>query len=99
MSQGGTASHNPIQIDPDACTRCMICDYVCPGDIIHKEPRSQDLPVIKYPDECWYCGLCEQACPTSAITIVFPENMLDSQISVRSLLGAESADMHQENHS
>jgi adenylylsulfate reductase subunit B len=92
MGQGATTSHNPIQVDPDACIRCMICDYVCPGDIIHKKPRSRELPVIEYPDECWYCGMCEQACPTSAITVVFPENMLSCQTPVRSLLGSELTD-------
>jgi adenylylsulfate reductase subunit B len=83
------SEHNPIVIDPDTCIRCMICDYVCPGDIIHKEPRSADLPVVAYPSECWYCGLCEQACPAEAITIVFPDHMLDCKTPVRSLLGIE----------
>jgi NAD-dependent dihydropyrimidine dehydrogenase PreA subunit len=83
------SEHNPIVINPDTCIRCMICDYVCPGDIIHKEPRSTDLPVVAYPSECWYCGLCEQACPAEAITIVFPDNMLDCRTPVRSLLGSE----------
>lgn len=91
-SEQDAAVHNPIQINPDTCIRCMICDYVCPGDIIYKTPRSSDLPVIKYPDECWYCGLCEQACPTAAITIVFPEQMLDCHTPVRSLLGRELDD-------
>lgn len=91
MSPATARIHNPIKIDPEACIRCMICDYVCPGDIIHKKARSPDLPAVEYPDECWYCGLCEQACPTSAITVVFPENMLDCQTSVRSLLGRDLA--------
>jgi adenylylsulfate reductase subunit B len=81
--------HNPIRIDPDTCIRCMICDYVCPGDIIIKEPRSKELPIIQYPDECWYCGLCEQACPADAITVVFPEAMLNPQTSIRDLLGCD----------
>lgn len=83
------SEHNPIVINPDTCIRCMICDYVCPGDIIHKEPRSADLPVVAYPSECWYCGLCEQACPAEAITIVFPDHMLNCKTPVRSLLGVE----------
>ena len=81
------AEHNPIKVNPDTCIRCMICDYVCPGDVIHKEPRSKELPVIVYPSECWYCGLCEQACPTDAITIEFPEQMLNPTTPFRSLLG------------
>jgi len=81
--------HNPIKINPETCITCMICDYVCPGDVIHKQPRSKTLPVIAYPDECWYCGLCEQACPADAITIVFPEEMLDPTTPVTSLLGRD----------
>jgi adenylylsulfate reductase subunit B len=81
--------HNPILINPDTCIRCMICDFVCPGDIIHKAPRSMELPVIRYPDECWYCGLCEQACPADAITVVFPDNMLNPQTSMTELLGRD----------
>lgn len=83
------ATHNPIKIDPEKCIRCMICDYVCPGDIIHKKPRSSELPVVAFPNECWYCGLCEQACPTQAITIEFPRHMLECTTPVRSLLGVE----------
>jgi adenylylsulfate reductase, subunit B len=84
-----TEPHNPIDIDPETCIACMICDYVCPGDVIHQQPRSQELPVVAYPDECWYCGLCEQACPTDAITVIFPEAMLDPSTPVTALLGRD----------
>lgn len=82
--------HNPIQIDPEACIRCLICDHVCPGDIIYKDENTKELPEVKYPSECWYCGLCEAKCPTDAITIVFPEHMLRPQTQVRSLLGEQA---------
>ncbi|HET9420155.1 MAG TPA: ferredoxin family protein [Nocardioides sp.] len=85
----GAQGHNPIAINPDTCITCMICDYVCPGDVIHQKPRSKELPVIAYPDECWYCGLCEQACPADAITVVFPQEMLDPTTPVTSLLGRD----------
>ncbi len=84
-----TTQHNPIVVNPETCITCMICDYVCPGDVIHKQPRSKELPVIAYPDECWYCGLCEQACPADAITVVFPDAMLAPTTSVTSLLGRD----------
>lgn len=81
------SGHMPVVIDPETCIRCVICDYVCPGDIIYTERGSQELPEVRYPDECWYCGMCEQACPTAAITIVFPDHMLHCTTPVRSLLG------------
>jgi len=80
--------HNPIQIDANACVRCTLCDWVCPGDIIYKEEGDREtLPVVAYPDECWYCGHCESVCPTDAITIVFPDRMLHNDSDVISLLG------------
>ncbi len=87
MSERTRPVHDPIVIDEESCIRCVICDFVCPGDIIYKERGEDSLPVIAYPDQCWYCGVCEQSCPTDAITIRFPENMLHSSVTVRSLLG------------
>ena len=34
-----------------------------------------------------YCGLCQSICPTHAITVVFPEQMVNSQADVTTLLG------------
>ena len=46
--------HNPIEINPETCVRCNLCDWICPGDIIYKEEDNREtLPVIAYPDECW----------------------------------------------
>jgi adenylylsulfate reductase subunit B len=82
------APHNPIDIDPQKCVRCDLCDWICPGDLIHhEEGNKQKLPVIAYPDECWYCGLCQAICPVDAITVVFPEQMVRNQTDVLSLLG------------
>ncbi len=45
------------------------------------------MPVIRYPDECWYCGLCDSICPTNAITVIFPEQMINNKTDVVTLLG------------
>ena len=88
MSTNAKAVHNPIQINPETCVRCNLCDWICPGDLIYKEEDNKEkLPVIAYPDECWYCGLCQSICPTNAITVVFPEQMLRSKTDVVTLLG------------
>lgn len=80
--------HNPIDIDPQKCVRCDLCDWICPGDLIYKDPRAREaLPAIVYPDECWYCGLCQSICPTDAITVVFPDRMVRNQTDVVTLLG------------
>lgn len=88
----GKSVHNPIQIDPAKCVPCNICDFVCPGDIIYKDLTQKIMPEVKYPDECWYCGNCEQSCPYQAITIVFPEEMTNSQTAVETLLGVVVAE-------
>ncbi|MDH5535511.1 MAG: ferredoxin family protein [Betaproteobacteria bacterium] len=88
MASENKAVHNPIEINPETCVKCDLCDWICPGDLIYKEADNREtLPVIKYPDECWYCGLCQSICPTDAITIVFPEQMVHNKTDVTSLLG------------
>jgi adenylylsulfate reductase subunit B len=80
--------HNPIVIDEKLCIRCNLCDWICPGDIIYKiENDKTTMPEVVYPDECWYCGLCQSTCPTNAITIVFPEVMINNKSDVVRLLG------------
>jgi len=77
----------PIVIDANLCKDgCTICDYFCPGDIIYRE-SPKEMPVVKYQDECWYCGICADNCPVDAITVVFPENMVNCQTDVRTLMG------------
>jgi adenylylsulfate reductase subunit B len=88
MNDSAEAAHNPIDIDPQKCVRCDLCDWICPGDLIHHEEGNKaKLPVIAYPDECWYCGLCQAICPVDAITVVFPDRMVRNQTDVVSLLG------------
>ena len=80
--------HNPIQINPETCVKCNLCDWICPGDLIYKEEDNREtLPVVQYPDECWYCGLCQSICPVDAITIVFPDEMIRCKTNVVDLLG------------
>lgn len=77
----------PIVIDPKICKEgCTICDYFCPGDIIYRI-SPKEPPVVKYQDECWYCGICADNCPVNAITVVFPENMVNCRTDVRTLMG------------
>ncbi len=83
--------HNPINIDDELCIRCPLCDIVCPGDIIVRGPVAKvDPPTVVHPAECWYCGLCEQSCPTNAITIIFPERMLEPPIAFADLVEADA---------
>jgi formate hydrogenlyase subunit 6/NADH:ubiquinone oxidoreductase subunit I len=88
MSDRAKKVHNPIQIDPETCVKCNLCDWICPGDLIYKEEDNREtLPEVVYPDECWYCGLCQSICPVDAITILFPEQMIHCKTDVVTLLG------------
>jgi NAD-dependent dihydropyrimidine dehydrogenase PreA subunit len=84
----------PILIDENLCVKgCTLCDQFCPGDIIYRlDPQKP--PVIKYEDECWYCGSCEEYCPTNAVKIVFPREMLHSEIAAENLFGKPIDDAH-----
>ncbi len=59
-----------LSIDKEKClgTKCSICDWYCPLDIIAMDPEN-NVAYEKYPDECCYCGACVDDCPTDAIEI------------------------------
>jgi ferredoxin len=55
-------------IDLTHCTRCGLCDPVCPADVIHiEEPDGE--PVIRFREHCVTCFNCEIFCPTSCINV------------------------------
>ncbi len=54
--------NNP-KVDPEKCTLCKLCEYVCPYFAIKVTDR-----VEVDPNACFGCGLCESRCPTSAIS-------------------------------
>ncbi len=54
--------NNP-KVDPEKCTLCKLCEYVCPYFAI----KVTDHVEVD-PNACFGCGLCESRCPTSAIS-------------------------------
>ena len=54
--QGGA-----LQVEPNACTGCMICVEVCPHDVMFAH-KDSDIPV-----KCNLCGECARTCPRNAI--------------------------------
>jgi 2-oxoacid:acceptor oxidoreductase delta subunit (pyruvate/2-ketoisovalerate family) len=69
VSQGSMLSNKTFSwrsirpvIDPEKCTRCMICWKFCPEPAI----APSDPPVIDY-DYCKGCGICIEECPSDAI--------------------------------
>lgn len=56
------------RIDLGKCTRCGMCEYYCPMDVIRFNSERQ-APEIKYPEDCMVCGLCEARCPVKSILV------------------------------
>jgi pyruvate ferredoxin oxidoreductase delta subunit len=48
----------------EKCTKCGMCQQVCPEGCIDED--SEGLPVPDY-DYCKGCGLCAEECPSEAI--------------------------------
>lgn len=46
----------------DKCTRCLLCERICPYFAIEMRDR-----ITFDPDQCSRCGLCVSKCPTGAI--------------------------------
>ncbi len=56
-----------VILDNDACTLCMGCVSVCPGNALE---AGGETPALKFSESnCVQCGLCTRACPESALTL------------------------------
>jgi heterodisulfide reductase subunit A len=88
----------PRYVDPEACTGCRQCEYVCPIDVpdpfqqnltghraIHV-PFSTAVPQLAVLDieHCLLCGKCEKACPAEAID--FSQQPKDLEIETASII-------------
>jgi pyruvate ferredoxin oxidoreductase gamma subunit len=51
-------------VNPSVCTRCGLCQVVCPDGAIALD--AEGYPVIDY-DHCKGCMICRQVCPLDAI--------------------------------
>ncbi len=76
-------------INPISCTRCGLCEKVCPADLF----RMQDGDMtIAYPADCCNCLQCKYVCPVDAITFTPAEpkklNMNDEWKQIKELMGA-----------
>jgi dihydropyrimidine dehydrogenase (NAD+) subunit PreA len=60
------------RFDDGRCTRCSICEKVCPYGAIMLDSEAGTLPYIKR-RLCQGCGWCVGHCPTDAIEMVMAE--------------------------
>ncbi len=58
-----------LRVDPDKCTHCKTCAYVCFTNVIEWDEEGE-IPYAKYPLDCQVCCICEAACPEGALTVI-----------------------------
>jgi pyruvate ferredoxin oxidoreductase delta subunit len=54
------------KFDPSACSKCGMCQLVCPEGCINETAEKEFVPDYDY---CKGCGLCAEECPKKAITM------------------------------
>jgi nitroreductase/NAD-dependent dihydropyrimidine dehydrogenase PreA subunit len=62
------------KIDLTVCSRCGLCEQVCPLSIIRMRGEPPHPAVVSKRDAfCTSCGHCEAVCPVNAIEILSPQ--------------------------
>lgn len=58
-----------ISINSDYCSKCTICQSICPYEAISKDEKTDRFTIDL--EKCQVCGLCASACPSEAIDLVY----------------------------
>lgn len=64
---GDWRTHKPV-LNPEKCTRCLLCHLYCPDGTVLWNPKSEEV-TFDY-DHCKGCGVCANECPVGAIEMV-----------------------------
>ncbi len=65
--------NNRVLISPAKCKGWGHCIEACPFNAIKMHPKTQKA--IK----CTYCGICVKACPEDALSIVYPNQVIETK--------------------
>ena len=57
---------NSLRYNPDLCTGCKMCTYVCPHAVFEMQHKRA---VLKNSAACMECGACQLNCETNAIQV------------------------------
>jgi len=64
-------------LDPEKCTSCLRCYFVCPDDAIRMVEQEKEGKMRKMPqfnlNYCKGCGVCANECPDRAKAITMTE--------------------------
>src|SRR4030042_1426288 len=58
-----------VKIDQEYCSRCLICQSICPFDAINRDNETGKVEIDI--QKCQVCGICYSACPAMAIRTVY----------------------------
>ncbi len=64
LTKGNYQSHFKPIIDPEKCTSCYECIYVCPKGVLARLPKGPAVSVR--PDQCIECLACVKSCHDDA---------------------------------
>jgi ferredoxin len=70
------AAFGAVFVEPKACTLCMACVSVCPGNALQDGGGEPRLGFVEA--NCIQCGLCTRTCPEDAIWIT-PRLLFDRE--------------------
>ncbi|MEM3012177.1 MAG: 4Fe-4S binding protein, partial [Candidatus Hadarchaeales archaeon] len=79
-----------LEVDPDLCSECSFCRWVCPYDAVTLEAGKKEGAKIDL-EKCRTCGLCYSTCPSGAIrTVYYPEELLLSHVKKAAKAGTRT---------
>jgi len=58
-----------VEIDQSYCSRCAICQSVCPFEAVTRNRETDEFKIDL--QKCQVCGICYSACPVNAIQIAY----------------------------
>jgi len=58
-----------VQNDPDNCTGCGLCAYVCTSSAIKVERTVSGFQWSYDPGQCTFCARCVQRCPKHSVSM------------------------------
>ena len=58
-----------VEINQDLCSRCLVCQSICPYEAINYDSESDKVEIDI--QKCQVCGICPSSCPVAAIEVAY----------------------------
>lgn len=80
-------SRGRLEVDPDACVYCTLCQKRCPAGAITVVRKPKTLTLDPY--RCILCGYCVEVCPEKCL-IMRPEHRMVPDRPVGETISSET---------